>query len=175
MKLYGFIVANSSSELMSDEKMCKSEVFLSSESRDEAAFNAYIKAYNDLKEYDEIDKDFSPKRLSKIAFVKRFADNKPVVIQSYDYHINVEPFETDVDLYGGEEEPTGFRKIKHSEFLALVPGNEVYVRVGAEYYRSSVLESTRYNNDASSPDYEVATTNGACDEDSIYVNYSANK
>ena len=169
MKLYGFIVANSSSELMSDEKMCKVKAFTSPTHRNNAAYEAYTEIYDDLKNEGEIDKDYTHRKISKAGFLKLFSYDEPVIIQSYDYHINVEPFETDVDLYGGEEEPTGFRKIKHSEFLALVPGNEVYVRVGAEYYRSSVLEATRYNNDASSPDYEVATTNGACDEDSIYL------
>lgn len=166
MKLYGFIVANSSSALMSDEKMCKTKTFTSPTHRNNAAYEAYTEMYNDLKDEGEIDKDFTPRKISKAAFLKLFSDDEPAIIQSYEYHISVEPFEVDVL---NTCKALVFQKILHSEFLALQPGDKVYVKAGDDFFLSTVENKPFYNADADEPGMEVETSNGFADEFSVYT------
>lgn len=166
MKLYGFTIANSSSELMSGDKMCRTRIFSSPTQRNVAAYEAYKDEYATMDENEEIDRDYTPKALAKSSFYKLFADNKPAVIQAYEYHVNVEPFE--IDLLNACKAVV-FQKIPHSEFLALQPGDKVYIRVGEDYYLSDILSKPTYNADADEPDMEVETSNGFVDEYSVYT------
>lgn len=166
MKLYGFIVANSDCELTPKEKMCKAELFASPTQRNADAYEAYISVYEEMKEYEKIDRDYTPRRLSKAAFLKLFADDKPAVIQGYDYHINVEPFEFDMtNSYRTEV----FQKISHANFLALQPGDKVYIKAGDNFFLSTVENKPFYNADADEPGLELETSNGFADEFSVYT------
>jgi len=60
-----------------------------------------------------------------------------------------------------------FEKINN--FFDLKVGDTVWVRCGERFYRSKVTQAPFWNADADEPDWEVVTTNGFCDRDSIYV------
>ena len=59
---------------------------------------------------------------------------------------------------------------KITNFFDLSVGDTVWVKCGGRFYRSKVTQAPFWNSDADEPDWEVATTNGFCDRDSIYVN-----
>lgn len=61
------------------------------------------------------------------------------------------------------------RHINHKEFRNLKHNDIVYVMIGNRYYQSRVVGSPFYNADADEPDWEVQTTNGFCDEYSLYI------
>ena len=61
------------------------------------------------------------------------------------------------------------RKISLTEFHSLKYGDTVFVKCGGQFYRSKVVRSPFYNADADQPDWEVETTNGFCDEYSLYI------
>lgn len=65
--------------------------------------------------------------------------------------------------------PINLRKITHKEFCDLKAGNIVYVKCGEHTFQSKVVSKPFYNADADDPDWEVETTNGFCDEYSLYI------
>lgn len=67
------------------------------------------------------------------------------------------------------ETPINIRSITHKEFSKLKTGDVIFVKIGSRLYKSEVLSAPFYNFDADEPDWEVETTNGYCDEYSLYV------
>ena len=61
------------------------------------------------------------------------------------------------------------RRINHKEFCNLKQDDIVYVMLGNRYYQSRVIGNPFCNVDADEPDWEVETTNGFCDEYSLYI------
>lgn len=61
------------------------------------------------------------------------------------------------------------REITHKEFHNLKAGNIVYVNINGQTVKSKVVNEPFYNADADDPDWEVETTNGFCDEYSLWV------
>lgn len=61
------------------------------------------------------------------------------------------------------------REITHEEFMNLKRGDVVFVKLDNTYYKSKVIGEPFYNYDSNDPDWEVITTNGFCDEYSLYV------
>ena len=61
------------------------------------------------------------------------------------------------------------RKITHKEFQNLKEGDIVFVKCGDDIFESEVTQAPFYNYDADEPDWELETTNGFCDEYSLYV------
>lgn len=60
-------------------------------------------------------------------------------------------------------------RISHDKFRNLKLGDTVFVKCGGSTYQSRVLREPFYNIDADEPCWEVETTNGFCDEYSIYI------
>jgi len=116
---------------------------------------------------DVIDTNFTPKMLTKAAFLKQISDGKPVTIQAYDYHINIEVFSTEII---SESQPSAIlTHISHAGFLSLRKGDTIYIKVQDSYYLSEVYEQATYNADADEPCMEIETSNGFATEDSVYV------
>ena len=64
---------------------------------------------------------------------------------------------------------TDIRRITRPEFCNLKPGDEVFIRCGESTFKAVVVRPAFYNADADEPDWEIETTNGFCDEYSIYL------
>lgn len=64
--------------------------------------------------------------------------------------------------------PINIRKITHEEFMNLKHGDIVFIRLD-HTCQGTVTRPAFYNYDADVPDWEVETTNGYCDEHSLYV------
>lgn len=62
-----------------------------------------------------------------------------------------------------------YRQITFDEFMNLRPGDTVYILVGAIRYKSKVVRGAFYNADADEPDFEIETTNGFADVDSVCI------
>lgn len=88
--MYGFVIANSSPDFLSGEKTCSVELFYEKDVRNIVAYQRYSSVYEELK--DDIDRDYTKKKLSKAQFIKLFNNDEAVCIQFEDYHINFEPF-----------------------------------------------------------------------------------
>lgn len=61
------------------------------------------------------------------------------------------------------------RNLTEKEFMDLRKGAKVYVRIGENFYYSEVLRSAFYNPDAEEPGWEIETTQGYCDNNSLYI------
>lgn len=65
-----------------------------------------------------------------------------------------------------------YRQITHNEFHQLKEGDVVYIRcIGAdpEYSKGRVIRPAFFNSDADEPGWELETSNGFCDEYSVYT------
>lgn len=60
------------------------------------------------------------------------------------------------------------RRLTPLEFYALKEGDKVFVRIHDTLVESEVMNRPFYNSDADEPDWEVETSNGFCDIDSLY-------
>lgn len=65
--------------------------------------------------------------------------------------------------------PINIKKITHEQFMNLKTGDEVFVKCYGHTFKSMVITPTFYNYDSDEPEWEVETTNGYCDEYSLYV------
>ena len=84
------------------------------------------------------------------------------------------PYIQQTDLIMESEEnkmktPINIRKITHNEFNNLKSGDIVFVKCGDLTFQSTVVQPPFYNYDSDEPDWEVETTNGFCDEYSLYI------
>lgn len=70
--------------------------------------------------------------------------------------------------------PMNIRAITHEEFCNLKVGDTVFVKCGGHTFQSKITQAPCYNSDADEPDWEVETTNGFCDECSLYVREDGN-
>lgn len=61
------------------------------------------------------------------------------------------------------------RKITHEEFINLRVGDIVFVDYCGHAYKSKIIRSTFCNYDSDEPDFEVETTNGFCDKQSLFA------
>ena len=61
------------------------------------------------------------------------------------------------------------RQVTFYEFMNLRKGDEVYLKIGPEFYKSIVVRECFYNADADDPDFEIETTNGFTDSISVYI------
>lgn len=78
------------------------------------------------------------------------------------------------NLFAKQEEnkmktPINIREITHKEFNNLKSGDIVFVKCSGHTFQSTVVRPPFYNYDVDEPDWEVETTNGYCDEYSLYV------
>lgn len=64
--------------------------------------------------------------------------------------------------------PINIRKITHEEFMNLKLGDIVFMKLD-HTYQAKVTREPFYNYDSDDPDWEVETTNGYCDEHSLYI------
>ena len=60
------------------------------------------------------------------------------------------------------------KRISHEEFQNLQIGDTIFVKCGDKIYESKIITPPFYNIDADEPDWEIETTNGFCDEYSLY-------
>lgn len=88
--IYAYTAINTDPEIPSAAKASRLELFKEKADRDNAAYASYSA---DFDEYSYlIDKDFTPRKLTKNEFVKAFDEDKAVCIQLEEHHINYEPF-----------------------------------------------------------------------------------
>lgn len=68
-----------------------------------------------------------------------------------------------------KKEDSSIRPISEEEFRSLKEGDEILVKCGGKIYPSKILGAPFYNVDADEPDWEVETSSGFADAESLYV------
>lgn len=61
-----------------------------------------------------------------------------------------------------------YRKLRTWEFLDLCVGESIMICVCGRLYPATVVRAAFWNSDADEPDWELETTNGFVDADSVY-------
>lgn len=64
------------------------------------------------------------------------------------------------------------RQITFYEFMNLCEDDEVYLKIGPKFYKSKVVRGCFYNVDADDPDFEIETSNGFADANSVYLMFN---
>jgi len=61
-----------------------------------------------------------------------------------------------------------YKQITFDEFNRLKEGDVVYVKCGNQFFKSKIVSEPFFNFGTEEPDWEVETTNGFCDQYSLY-------
>ncbi len=97
MITYGLTIINTDPEIMTGERISETKLFTTTAARNEAAFAEYKTRFNDLLAEKLIDRYMMPRRLSKTQAYHKLANGRPLVIQCEEFHVNIEPFEIDIE------------------------------------------------------------------------------